>query len=383
MEFDASNFRLIVVKAGTNVLTDANGMLDHQAMERITGGIAALCKQGKSVVLVTSGAIASGMARLGIKDKPKEVSMQQACAAVGQAALMNEYERLFSAHGMLTAQVLLTNDDFVIKERYLDMVSTLQELLRARAIPIINENDVVSHRELSKGENSQAVFDDNDELSALVASKMRAGLLILLTDVDGLYDSNPKKDKASSLIRRVDEIGPQMEGLAAGKPSATGRGGMRTKLSAAKMATASGVWVAMANGKKAGIIASVLAQKEGTLFCPAKTGLTSKEQWIAFASRVSGSISVNANACEAILKKGASLLAVGVVSTSGDFEKGDVIDVHCGEKSVARGKVNYSSSELSSIAGKKSGEIKKLLGRSDEVIERENLVLLGKGEGDG
>ena len=383
MEFDASKFRLIVVKAGTNVLTDENGMLDYHAMERITDGISALCKQGKSVVLVTSGAIASGMARLGMKDRPKEISVQQACAAVGQAALMNAYDQLFSKHGILTAQVLLTNDDFVIKERYLDTMRTLQELLRAKAVPVINENDVVSHRELSKSENRQAVFDDNDELSALVASKMRASLLILLTDVDGLYDSNPKKNHGSSLIRRVDEIGPQMELVAAGKPSASGRGGMKTKLSAAKMATASGVWVAMANGKKAGIIASVLAQKEGTLFYPAKTSLSGKEQWIVFASRISGSIQVNARACEAILEKGASLLAVGVVSASGKFERGEVVDIICGAKSVARGKVNYSSEELSSIAGKKSEEIRKLLGRSDEVIEREYLVLLGKGEDDG
>ena len=383
MEFDASKFRLIVVKAGTNVLTDENGVLDYHAMERITDGISALCKQGKSVVLVTSGAIASGMARLGMKDRPKEISVQQACAAVGQAALMNAYDQLFSKHGILTAQVLLTNDDFVIKERYLDTMRTLQELLRAKAVPVINENDVVSHRELSKSENRQAVFDDNDELSALVASKMRASLLILLTDVDGLYDSNPKKNHGSSLIRRVDEIGPQMELVAAGKPSASGRGGMKTKLSAAKMATASGVWVAMANGKKDNIIASVLAQKEGTLFYPAKTSLSGKEQWIVFASRVSGSIQVNARACEAILEKGASLLAVGVVSASGKFERGDVVDIICGAKSVARGKINYSSAELSSIAGKKSEEIRKLLGRSDEVIEREYLVLLGKGEDDG
>jgi len=382
MEFDPSKFRLIVIKAGTNVLTDGSGVLDHQAMERITDGIATLWKQGRSVLLVTSGAVASGMARLGMKDRPKEVTVQQACAAVGQAALMNEYERLFSKHGIITAQVLLTNDDFIIKERYLDTIRTLQELHRVKVIPVINENDVVSHRELSKGENSHAVFDDNDELSALVASKMRADLLILLTDVDGLYDSNPKKNHESLLIRQVDEIGPQIE-LVAGKPSASGRGGMKTKLSAAKMATASGVWVAMANGKKAGIIASVLAQSEGTLFYPVKTSLSGKEQWIAFASRVSGSVQVNARACEAILKKGASLLAVGVVSTSGKFDRGEIVDILCEAKSVARGKVNYSSAELTSIAGKKSEEILKLLGRSDEVIDRENLVLLGKGENNG
>lgn len=382
MEFDPSKFRLIVVKAGTNVIAGGNGMLDTQAMERITGEIATLVKQGRKVVLVTSGAVASGMARLGMKNRPKEVSVQQACAAVGQPALMNEYERLFSKHGIITAQVLLTTDDFIIRERHLDMMRTLQELLRANVVPVINENDVVSHRELMKSEGSQAVFSDNDELSALVASKMRADLLVLLTDVDGLHDKNPKKNTASALIRFVEKITPQIE-LAAGKPGASGRGGMKSKLSAAKLATASGAWVAMANGKKSGIIASVLAQKEGTLFYPAKTGLSGKEQWIAFASRVSGSIEINSCACEALASKGASLLAVGVVSASGRFERGDVVGIFCGEKTVARGKVNYSSTELLSIAGKKSWEILKMLGRSDEVIDRENLVLLGKGGNNG
>jgi len=334
------------------------------------------------VVLVTSGAIASGMARLGMKNRPKDVSTQQACAAVGQSALMNEYERLFSKHGIIIAQVLLTNDDFAIKERYLDMMRTLQALLRAKVVPVINENDVVSHRELWKSEGRMAVFSDNDDLSALVASKMRADLLILLTDVDGLYDKNPKKNEASSLIRSVGKITPQIE-LTAGKPSAAGRGGMKSKLSAAKLATASGTWVAMANGKKSGIIASVLSQSEGTLFRPSQSSLSGKEQWIAFASRVSGSIIINSRACEAIASKGASLLAVGVVSASGKFERGDVVGVACGEKNVARGKVNYSSAELLSIVGKKSEEIRRVLGRSDEVIDRENLVLLDKGEGNG
>jgi glutamate 5-kinase len=378
MEFDASRFKLIVVKAGTSVLTDGNGLLDPQGMERIVDGIASLWKQGRSVVFVTSGAVAGGMARLGMKTKPREVSVQQSCAAIGQPALMSEYDRLFSKHGIVIAQVLLTNDDFVIRGRYLDMMSTIQELLGARVVPVINENDVVSHRELLADRGSQAVFDDNDELAALLASKMRANMLILLTDVDGLYDSNPKKNSESALIRQVARIG-QREELAAGKASATGRGGMRTKLSATGMATSSGVWVAIANGKKPGIIASVLAQREGTLFQPSETGLSGKEQWLAFASHVSGSIYVNARACEALLKKGASLLAVGVVSASGSFKRGEVVDIVCGEERVARGKVNYSSEELLAIAGKKSDEIRRLLGRSDEVIAREDLVMLGKG----
>ena len=373
MEFNPSKFKCIVVKAGTNVLSSTDGTLDRQAMERITSEIAALLLQGTRVVLVTSGAVASGMAKLGLKNKPKEVSMQQACAAVGQSALMNEYEKLFSRHGTVTAQVLLTTDDFVIKERYLDMMQTLQELLRAKVVPIINENDVVSHRELLKSEASQPVFSDNDELSALVASKLRADLLILLTDVDGLYDKNPK-NKGSSLIRKVEKITPELE-LAAGKASGAGRGGMKSKLFAARIATASGTWVAVANGKKAGIISSVLSQSEGTLFYPSASSLSGKEQWIAFASKLSGSIEVNGCACGALLEKGASLLAIGVVSSTGKFSKGDIVEIMHGKKSIARGKVNYSSAELASIAGKKSEEIKKLLGRADEVIDRENLVI--------
>ena len=382
MEFEPQRFKCIVIKAGTSVLTDENGMLDREAMKRITDEIAGLWKQGKDVMLVTSGAIASGMAKLCLKGKPKEVSMQQACAAVGQPALMNAYEELFSGHGIVTAQVLLTTDDFIIRERHLDMVATLQQLLRARVVPVINENDVVSHRELMKKEGSRAVFSDNDELSALVASKIPADMLIMLTDVDGLYDKNPDKGPAGSLIREVTAFTSQI-GLAAGKPGASGRGGMISKVSAARLATASGAWVAVANGKKGGIIGSVLARREGTLFHPAQSGLSGKEQWIAFASRVSGVIEVNAKACEALVGKGASLLAVGVVSASGKFEKGDVVGVACGAKNIARGRVNYSSRELASIAGKKSGEIQRMLGRSGEVIDRENLVLAIKGGNDG
>ena len=292
-DFDSKKMKRIVVKAGTSVLTDG-GRLDGAAMGRIVGEMARLWGEGKEVMFVTSGAVASGMARLGIKSKPKEVSMQQACAAVGQGALMHDYEKLFSGHGIPAAQVLLTNDDFSERGRYLNVMATFEQLLRARVVPIINENDVVSHRELAQGDSGSSVFGDNDELSALVASRMKADLLILLTDVDGLYDRNPK-EKGALLIRHVEEITPELE-LAAGKAGAVGRGGMKNKLRAARLATSSGAWVAMARGKKEGIIASVLARNEGTLFCPADSRFNGKEQWIAFASPSGGSIEINARA---------------------------------------------------------------------------------------
>jgi glutamate 5-kinase len=370
--FDSKKIKRIVIKAGTSVLTDG-GRLDEATMGRIVAEIAQLWSEGKEVMLVTSGAIASGMSRLGIKSKPKEVSMQQACAAVGQGALMHAYEKLFSRHGIATAQVLLTNDDFSVRERYLNVMATFEQLLRARVVPIINENDVVSNRELAQG---ASVFGDNDELSALVASKMKADLLLLLTDVDGLYDRNPK-EKGAALIRDVDAITPELE-AAAGKAGATGRGGMKNKLRAAKLATSSGAWVAMARGKKESIIASVLACKEGTMFCPADSQFNGKEQWIAFASPSAGSIEINTCAMDALAKKGASLLAVGVVSAKGTFGKGDVVDITRDGRSIARGKVNYSCKDLQSIAGKKSDEARKILGYANEVVDRENLVMIKK-----
>ena len=377
MEFDSKRFKLIVVKAGTNVLTRPDGALDAQAMERIAGELAALWKSGKGVILVTSGAVASGMARLGIKNRPKEVHLQQACAAVGQSALMNAYEEILSGQGIVAAQVLLTTEDFTIRERHLDMIRTLEELLRARVIPIVNENDVVSHRELAKKDGGRAIFSDNDELSALVASKMHAGLLVLLTDVDGLYPRNPKKGGAGEPIRVVEKITPALE-LAAGKPGASGRGGMKSKLHAAKLASSSGTWVAIANGRKEGIISSVLSQREGTLFPPLASKLSGREQWIAFASRLSGSVQVNGCASDALLHKGASLLAVGVLSVKGKFEKGDVVEILHESRRIARGRVGCSSSELAAMAGRKSGEIRKMLGKSGEVINRENLVFMEK-----
>jgi len=376
MQFSPQHFKRIVVKAGTNVLTKADGTLDSDVMARLVDELAVFWKQGLQLVLVTSGAIACGMARLGLKARPREMVMQQACAAAGQSALMHAYQQHFSRHGITIAQALLTNDDFTDKKRYLNFMSALEELLRARVIPIINENDVVSTRELEHIDNKHAVFDDNDELSALVASKMHADFLILLTDVDGLYDQHPKKGKASP-IRFVERITPDIEALA-GKGGALGRGGMRSKLAAAKLATKAGAWVAIANGKKEGIIADVLEQNEGTLFQPV-SHLSGKEQWIAFASPSAGTIEVNERAREALLRNGASLLAVGVVSVSGEFSKGDVVEIRCGNELIGRGKSNYSSGQLISIAGKKRDEIAKMLGKAEEVVDRENLVITKTG----
>ena len=379
VQFNSKGMKCIVVKAGTNVLTTESGSLDMQAMGRIADEMAALRKQGLQLVLVSSGAIGCGMGLLGLKQRPREVAVQQACAAVGQGALMHAYQQHFSKHGITVAQVLLTSDDFTDKARYLNIMHALDELLRQGIVPIINENDVVSTCELAHEQKhgKPIVFSDNDWLSALVASKMRADLLILLTDVDGFYDAHPKKGANAKLIKFVERITPEME-EAAGKPGALGRGGMRGKLGAAQLATSAGVWVAIANGKKSNILSSVLSQAEGTFFKPGER-LSGKEQWIAFASAPKGTVSINEFAADALLKTGASLLAVGVTSASGTFSKGDVVEIKCGSKLLGRGKSNYSSSQLSSIAGKKKEEIKKLLGKADEVVDREYLVLNGKG----
>lgn len=381
MDFDTAQIKRIVVKAGTNVLTGADGRLDEAVMEELASEIAALRSQGKEVIFVTSGAIASGIAQLRLTSRPREAAMQQACAAVGQPALMHVYAKLFQKRGIEIAQVLLTNDDFTIRERYLGVMDVLEELLRAKVVPVINENDVVSHRPTDRNRR-QSVFDDNDQLSALVASKMRSDLLVILTDVDGLYDCNPKKSKDAHLIRGVGAITAEIEESADGTCN-IGRGGMKTKLAGAKLATSSGVWVVMANGKKPGVLPAVLAHQEGTLFFPAAGRLSGKEQWIAFASSTSGAIGVNQKARDALVNKGASLLAVGVVSARGDFKRGDVVAILHGEEIVARGKVNYSAKEMLSIAGKRSAQIREVLGRSDEVVDRENLVITKKGENDG
>ncbi|MDO8339247.1 MAG: glutamate 5-kinase [Candidatus Burarchaeum sp.] len=378
LKFSPEKFKRIAVKAGTNVLASADGTLDREAMARLVDEMAGLWKQGRDIIFVTSGAIGSGMALLGLKQRPRETVMQQACAAVGQGALMHAYEELFSKHGIRIAQVLLTNDDFTNKARYLNLMTAIDALLKVRAIPIINENDVVSTAELEHSGNGgkQAVFGDNDGLSALVAGKMHADLLILLTDVDGLYDANPKKDKGARIIRRVERITPELE-AAAGDGGSLGRGGMRSKLAAAKLATCAGVWVAIANGKKEGVIEGVLEQREGTLFSPSACGLSGKEQWIAFASQSKGTVEINERARDALLKNGASLLAVGVVGVKGEFEKGEVVEIRCGAALVGRGKCNYSAKQLLSIAGKKKAEIAALLGKAEEVVDRENLVFNG------
>ena len=378
INFSPQKFRRIAVKAGTNVIARADGTLDAEAMARLVDEMAGLWKQGKDIIFVTSGAIGSGMALLGLKQRPRETVMQQACAAVGQSALMHSYEELFSKHGIRIAQVLLTNDDFTNKARYLNLMTAIEALLKARAIPIINENDVVSTTELEHAEKGgkQAVFGDNDGLSALVAGKMHADLLILLTDVDGLYDANPKKEKEARIIRRVERITPELE-AAAGKGGTLGTGGMKSKLAAAKLANSAGVWVAIANGKKEKAIAGVLAESEGTLFFPSSSRLSGKEQWIAFASPSKGTVEINERARDALLKNGASLLAVGVVGAKGEFAKGEVVEITCGGRPVGRGKCNYSSKQLLSIAGKKKAEIAALLGKAEEVVDRENLVVNG------
>lgn len=374
--------RRIVVKIGTNVLSRESGELALGRIHTLIEEVVDLCRDGREVIIVTSGAISLGRQRLGCAEKPLFLSDKQALAAVGQIRLMSVYQEAFDRYGIPAAQILLTEEDFSDRERYLNLRNTFQRLLGFGAVPIVNENDTVSTMELEAfvgrpGEPDRVpVFGDNDTLSALVAAKLDSDLLILLTDIDGLY-SAPPEDRGAVRIPVVEEITPALE-AGAGGSSARGRGGMRTKLRAAKIATRSGVLVAIASGSVPGILKRVLDGKdEGTVFLP-RPGLSGKKRWIAFATSVKGLVRVNAGAREALLKKKASLLFAGVTALENDFRRGEVVGI-ADEKGAefARGVANYSRSDAEPLIGKRSGDIKdRLIPGNGELITRDNIVIL-------
>ncbi len=345
--------------------------------------IADLMRAGKEVILVTSGAVGLGVKRLGLSKKPHHLPQKQACAAVGQGRLMAMYSDAFDALGITTAQVLLTEEDFSNRARYLNLRSTLSELIEMRVLPIINENDTVSTAELEtlKSDGQFKIsFGDNDKLSALVASKMEADLLIILTDVEGLYTDDPRKNSNASLIPVVEAITAEIEAIAGGTAGNTGRGGMRTKLEASKVSTQSGCSAIIAGGKLPSVISRLFAGEElGTLFL-SKPGLSGKKRWIAFATTVRAAIVVNEGASTAVKARKASLLPAGIVELRGQFERGDVVAIvdHLGVE-FARGIVNYSSHEVEKISGKHSAAIdnEKIEDRNyDAIVTRDNIALL-------
>lgn len=363
----------IVIKVGTSTITYANGKRNFSQIDRLAREISDLQNQGKEMILVTSGAVAVGVDRMGLPGKPKTIPGKQAAAAVGQGVLMHTYEKFFADYGQIVAQVLITKTEAIDRHRYTNTRNTFMELMRQRVIPIVNENDVVALDELKIG--------DNDNMSALVAGIVDADLVIILSDVDGLYTANPQTHPDAVIVPEVAEITPEIEASAGGVGSARGTGGMATKIQAAKAATSSGVHLVIASGTEKNAITRVLQGEElGTLFVSRENRLQFRKRWLAFGAKIAGSIVVDDGCAKAIRKAGGcSILPAGVFAVQGEFLPGStvsVIDKDAHE--LARGLVHYSSAELEQIKGCNSGEIANILGHKnfDEVIHRDDLVIL-------
>lgn len=363
----------IVIKVGTSTITYANGKRNFSQIDRLAREISDLQNQGKEMILVTSGAVAVGVDRMGLPGKPKTIPGKQAAAAVGQGVLMHTYEKFFADYGQIVAQVLITKTEAIDRHRYTNTRNTFMELMRQRVIPIVNENDVVALDELKIG--------DNDNMSALVAGIVDADLVIILSDVDGLYTANPQTHPDAVIVPEVAEITPEIEASAGGVGSARGTGGMATKIQAAKAATSSGIHLVIASGTEKNAITRVLQGEElGTLFVSRENRLQFRKRWLAFGAKIAGSIVVDDGCAKAVRKAGGcSILSAGVFAVQGEFLPGStvsVIDKDAHE--LARGLVHYSSAELEQIKGCNSGEIANILGHKnfDEVIHRDDLVIL-------
>ena len=371
----------IVIKLGTNVLRNDEGEVSLPRIYSFIEDIAALVKSGKEVIVVTSGAVSLGKKKLGLENTDG-TALKQACAAIGQGKLMSIYEHGFEIYGLTVAQILLTEDDFSLRERYLSLRTTFNKLLELGVVPIINQNDTVSVLEVTlktPKEEVQVSFADNDKLSALVASELDADLLIILSDIDGLYDDNPKTNPDAKLIKEVAEVDEDIMKLASGV-SEGGRGGMETKLQAAKMVTRFGGKMLIANGKTPNIISKLSKMEDlGTLFLPSNENLSGKRRWIGYATNIIGKIIVNNGAKNALIQDEKSLLPIGVVDVKNDFKKGDVISIIDEQGSeFARGIVNYDSDACRKVIGCHSDSIVEILGfkNYDAIITRDNITIL-------
>lgn len=361
--------KLIVIKIGSTSLTDMHGNLASEKIEKHVSEAAVLKKRGCAVIIVSSGSIAAGYKRLGYKERPKTVAAKQAAAAVGQGLLIEEYTKKLLERGYVGAQILLTRSDFADKRRYKNAFNALEVLLKKGAVPIINENDTVSIEELQ--------FGDNDMLSANVAGLVHADLLVMLTDTDGLYSGDPRKDAEAKRIEYVSEITPEIENIAGAVGTSRGTGGMRSKIDAVKIAVTSGVPVFICNAEEKGVLEKVLdGSVKGTYFESCKSSLKTRLQWIAFHSGVKGSIFIDEGAVEAVQKRGKSLLPSGIVDVKGDFKANDVVEVFGEDGSyVGRGVANHDSSFLLEIIGMSSDDIfKKFPEAKIETIHRDNWV---------
>jgi len=366
------NAKRIVVKVGSSSLTHDNGKLNLFRIESIVKQLADAANSGKEIIFVSSGATAAGLPALGFKKKPTDIVMRQACAAVGQGVLLHMYETMFRQYGHIVAQVLLTREDTVKHTNYINLRNTLSALLRLGVIPIINENDVIAIEEFKIG--------DNDTLSANVASIIEADLLILLSDIDGLYTANPTTHPEATLISEVDAITPDIYKIAGGAGSSIGTGGMYTKIEAANIAVNSGIHMVITNGDDTDAIRHILLGKNvGTHFSPKETHLHTKKRWMAFGKRLTGKIYVDAGCKEALLTKGSSLLPAGVIEIEGEFNEGATVSVFFNDEELARGMANFSSADLHKIKGLNSSKIAQVLGINtsyEEVIHRDNLVVM-------
>jgi len=376
--------RRAVIKLGTGIVTGADGQFNVENLAPVARTIAELKKDGRQVVLVSSGAVGLGRGRLGLhRDRLNDLVMRQACAAVGQSLLMHEYEKLFQAHGIHLAQVLLTEGDFVDRSRYSNLRQTMEALLKLGVLPIVNENDTLSTAELDylNIRAGERIFSDNDRLAALVMSHIDADVLVLLTDVDGLMRLGPSDSRnAAVVIPLVEEISPGLKSLALG-PSEGGRGGMLTKLDAAEIAMQAGGVAVIANGKKPDTLDRIFhGEPAGTVFL-SKTRMAGKRRWIAYAAGVRGRVVVNAGARDALTGGKASLLASGVIRVEGEFEAAEVVSIVDGEGlEFARGISDYSRGDAEGLIGNgsKGPANGRASGRASVLVKRDNIVLLDR-----
>jgi glutamate 5-kinase len=371
---ELTRIRRLVVKVGSGLITAREAGLDPARIGALADELAAVRRHGTEVALVSSGAVVAGMARLRLQVRPRSIPEKQAAAAVGQSALMERYETAFARHGITVAQILLTQADVSARARYLNARNTLTTLLGYGVVPIINENDTVAVEEIK--------FGDNDNLSALVAQLIDADLLVLLTDVDGLYTGDPSRDPQARKLDTVEAVTPEIERLVWSDAGRVAVGGMATKLQAAQKAAASGVPMVIASGREPGTLARVLrGEPVGTYFPPRGDRLAARKRWIAFAVPPQGRLLVDAGARQALIERGKSLLPSGVVDVEGDFDAGEVVALCAADgdgKEFARGLVNFDAQELRTIRRAKTAEIESLLGYKsfDEVVHRDNLVVL-------
>jgi glutamate 5-kinase len=360
----------VVIKVGSGVLVGNDGV-DPAIIGALVADLCELIDQDYEVLLVSSGAVAAGKGDLGIVGRPPTIPLKQAAAAIGQGRLMRFYKDAFRVCGRRVAQILLTRDDLANRRRFLNARNTLMTLLEYGVIPIINENDTVVVDEIR--------FGDNDHLSALVTNLAEADLLVILSDVDGLYDSNPRTNPRARLIAKVEQVTPEIEAMAGGVGSEVGTGGMATKIEAAKLASLYGVSTVIVNGRQPRVLPRLFAGEElGSWFLPAVDRLTARKHWIAFTKKPRGRLLVDEGARHALVDKGKSLLPSGITVIEGSFERGDAVRLCDPEgREFARGVINYSQAELTRIQGRNSQDIEGLLGYQygAEVVHRDNLVL--------